>query len=367
MITHEDDTERLRVVRRYDILDTPPDGSFDRITAIAARLFKVPISIISIVDHDRIWFKSHHGLDTTQVGRDPGLCASAILKDGPHIIPDARLDVHALTNPLIAGNFGLRFYAGVPLRTHDGFNLGTLCIIDKEPRELSAENIETLRDLASVVMDQLELRISAKNSLDTKEQLLKEINHRIGNSLQLVSNSLTIQGIESDGVGRHFEEAAERVARIGRVHHRLSGTGTLETVDFKKYLIELSEDIAHSLLSGNRAHELIVESDEATLSSEMATSLGLIVNELVTNSAKYAYPDGQPGSIVVRFKVTDEQLELSVEDAGKGLPEDSDNTKYITGLGTKLIQSLVQNIEGELLVGTGSNGRGVCSRIILRK
>ena len=127
------DTElrRMAAVRRYDILDTPPDGVFDRITALAARRFGVPISIISIVDEDRIWFKSHHGLPVEEIGRDPGLCASAILSADPHILTDASIDPRSLANPLVAGDFGLRFYAGVPLTTSDGHNLGTLCIIDK--------------------------------------------------------------------------------------------------------------------------------------------------------------------------------------------------------------------------------------------
>jgi GAF domain-containing protein len=115
---------RLAALRRYDILDTPPDGSFDRITALAADLFSVPIAIISLVDHDRIWFKSHHGLDVAQIDRAPGLCASAILQDGPWILTDARADIRSLTNPLVAGEFGLRFYTGIPLQTQDGFNLG---------------------------------------------------------------------------------------------------------------------------------------------------------------------------------------------------------------------------------------------------
>jgi GAF domain-containing protein len=115
---------RLAALRRYDILDTPPDGSFDRITALAADLFSVPIAIISLVDHDRIWFKSHHGLDVAQIDRAPGLCASAILQDRPWILTDARADIRSLTNPLVAGEFGLRFYTGIPLQTQDGFNLG---------------------------------------------------------------------------------------------------------------------------------------------------------------------------------------------------------------------------------------------------
>ena len=132
------EAERLAAVRRYDVLDTPPDGAFDRITALAARLFDVPIAIVSIVDTDRIWFKSHHGLDVEEIGREAGLCASAILHDGPWLVTDAAIDPRTLANPLVAGEFGLRFYAGVPLTTHDGYNLGTLCVIDHEPRETPA-------------------------------------------------------------------------------------------------------------------------------------------------------------------------------------------------------------------------------------
>jgi GAF domain-containing protein len=109
VIIPQDESKRIEAVRRYDILDTPPDGAFDRITALAARRFDVPISIISIVDHDRIWFKSHHGLTVKQIRRDPGLCASAILAEIPHVLTDAAIDPRSLANPLVAGDFGLRF------------------------------------------------------------------------------------------------------------------------------------------------------------------------------------------------------------------------------------------------------------------
>lgn len=157
-----DEARRMKAVRRYDILDTPPDGAYDRITALASRLFATPIAIISVVDHDRIWFKSHHGLDIEQIDREPGLCASAILQNGPWIINDAPTDPRALANPLVASDFGLKFYAGVPLRTRDGFNLGTLCVLDFEPRDFSAEDTHTLEDLAAVVMDDLELRLESR-------------------------------------------------------------------------------------------------------------------------------------------------------------------------------------------------------------
>lgn len=162
-----DEAERHAAVRRYNLLDTPPDGAFDRITALAARLFSVPVAIVSVVDTDRIWFKSHHGTDVEQIGRDPGLCASAILQDEAWVVSDARADPRTLANPLVAGEFGLQFYAGVPLHSRDGHNLGTLCILDREPREFSDSDIRTLEDLAAIVMNDLELRLEGQRTLSS--------------------------------------------------------------------------------------------------------------------------------------------------------------------------------------------------------
>ena len=171
----EEEALRMSAVRRYGILDTPPDGAFDRVAAIAARLFDVPIAIVSIVDSDRIWFKSHHGVDVTEIGRDPGLCASAIMGRKPWIVTDARYDQRTLANPLVAGESGLRFYAGAPLRTHDGFNLGTLCVLDSAPREVTEAEAQTLSDLASIVMDELELRLEARRALEDSASRLRDV------------------------------------------------------------------------------------------------------------------------------------------------------------------------------------------------
>lgn len=170
-----DEETRLAALRRYDILDTPPDGAFDRITALAASLFSVPISIISLVDSDRIWFKSRHGIDVDQIDREPGLCASAIVHDDAWVLTDASRDVRSLANPLVAGDFGLRFYVGVPLTTSDGHNLGTLCVIDREPREtVPAQQIGHLKDLAALVMDEMELRIASRRTHAEIAQALAE-------------------------------------------------------------------------------------------------------------------------------------------------------------------------------------------------
>ena len=179
----ENEDQRLAAVRRYDVLDTPPDGAFERITKLAAKHFGVPVSIVSIVDSDRIWFKSHHGVDVDEIGRDPGLCASAILADEPWIVENAEVDPRTMANPLVAGELGLRFYAGAPLRTRDGFNLGTLCVIDQQPREFSEQDAEVLADMADVVMDELELRLAARKTV-SQELMLREQAERMARDLQ---------------------------------------------------------------------------------------------------------------------------------------------------------------------------------------
>lgn len=171
-----DNTEKARIytLYKYNVLDTPPDGSFDKMTQLAAKIFNVPIAIISLVDTDRIWFKSKYGLDVQQIGRDPGLCASAILSDDVYLVEDARNDPRTLTNPLVAGDFGLQFYAAAPLHTHDGFNLGTFCILDKNKRYFNTEQQDTLKMFAEVVMESLELRLMAHNTLNEMMAKLAE-------------------------------------------------------------------------------------------------------------------------------------------------------------------------------------------------
>jgi GAF domain-containing protein len=212
----ENESGRIDAVRRYDVLDTPPDGAFDRITALAARLFGVPISIISIVDHDRIWFKSHHGIDAEEIDREPGLCASAICQHEPWLVNDASVDVRTIDNPLVAGELGLRFYFGVPLRTEDGFNLGTLNVIDVEPREVTDAEVQTLEDLASIVMDELELRLDARSQLAERRRRALELNDDVVQGLALAQLALQADRPEEAraAVGRTLETAQAMVTEL---------------------------------------------------------------------------------------------------------------------------------------------------------
>lgn len=162
-------------MRRFSILDTPPDGAFDRLTSLAVRLFDVPIALVTVVDEDRIWFKSRHGLDAlTELPRDPGLCASAICQDEPYIVEYARNDPRSMANPLVAGEFGLQFYAAAQLRTREGYNLGTFCLLDRKPREFSAAERQTLVTLAEIVVDELELRLEALQTVSSERRLRRE-------------------------------------------------------------------------------------------------------------------------------------------------------------------------------------------------
>ncbi len=156
------EAQRLEALRRYNILGTPPEESFDRITALAARLFEVPIALVSLVDEYRAWFKSSYGFDVPEVSRESSMCSFALLCDDILIVPDTRSDLRFACMPFATSEPGLRFYAGAPLVTQDGFNLGTLCLLDNKPRpKLTSSEEATLKDLAAMVVDELELRLAA--------------------------------------------------------------------------------------------------------------------------------------------------------------------------------------------------------------
>lgn len=354
-IIPENETQRIAAVKRYDILDTPPDGAFDRITNIAARRFEVPISIISIVDHDRIWFKSHHGVDVKQIGRDPGLCASAILSDLPHVLSNAAIDPRSLANPLVAGDFGLRFYAGVPLRTQDGFNLGTLCVIDKEPRPVNQKQIDDLKDLASVVMDQMELRLSARRAIAQAQLMAKEIDHRVTNSLQFISGILTMQGRNSNSeTADHLRMAANRVAAVAQVHRNFYTTEADEASCIT-FLRRLCTD-----LSGVLGRAIKVEGDEGMVPTTKIQPIGLMLNELITNAAKHG-----GGRIDVAYNIVGDKHELSVCDEGEGLGSDF-NAEKTSGLGMKVVTALARQLGGNMSAQANPAGRGACFKVAYR-
>ncbi len=168
-----DEATRIDALRALKILDTSPEERFDRLTRLAKRLFGVPIALVSLVDTDRQWFKSCVGLDAEETPRDISFCGHAILEDDIFLIPDAAMDDRFKDNPLVTDEPHIRFYAGCPLTVANGSKLGTLCIIDRDPREFCEEDLELLGDLARMAEQEL-----AAVQLATMDELTMLSNRR---------------------------------------------------------------------------------------------------------------------------------------------------------------------------------------------
>src|SRR5438874_2772183 len=170
--------KRLKVLWQYEVLDTVPEEVFDDLTELAARICEAPIALITLVDEDRQWFKSKVGISLNETSRDISFCGHAITQSELFIVPDATKDQRFAQNPLVISEPKVRFYAGAPLVTPDGYALGTLCVIDKVPRELRPAQKQALRILARHVMSQLVLRrrsLELANAQKERDGIQKEL------------------------------------------------------------------------------------------------------------------------------------------------------------------------------------------------
>lgn len=174
----KNEVKRIEILWQYDVLDTPPEKSFDELTSLAAYICEAPVALITLVDEDRQWFKSKVGVSLNQTSRDVSMCAHAILQKDLLIVPDATLDKRFKDNPLVVSEPKIRFYAGAPLISPSGHALGTLCVIDQVPRQLTKDQKEALRVLSRHVMAQLELRRRSREldrSQDDCEKLKRDL------------------------------------------------------------------------------------------------------------------------------------------------------------------------------------------------
>ncbi len=169
------DERRVAALRALDMLDTAHDARFERLTRLACALFKVPIALVSLVDHDRQWFKSHPGLDTDQTPRSIAFCSHAVELDEMLVVPDASADARFADNPLVTGEPHIRFYAGQPVHSADGYAVGTLCVIDRVAREFDPAQRQHLRDLAQLVEDELN-KGAILRAREAAEQTLVQLN-----------------------------------------------------------------------------------------------------------------------------------------------------------------------------------------------
>lgn len=157
-----DEPQRLRQLERYGVIGSPSDEHFERIVELASLIFSVPITAISLVEQDRQWFLCNLGLEASETPRDQAFCAHAIASEGVMVVPDATQDPRFSANPLVTAAPHIRFYAGAPLHTPEGHNLGTLCVIDRQPRQISELQVRQLTLLSQMVMHEIELRRQAR-------------------------------------------------------------------------------------------------------------------------------------------------------------------------------------------------------------
>ena len=212
------EVKRLLSLKRLEVLDTQPEALFDNLVQIAASLCEVPISLITLVDKDRQWFKANLGLDgVSQTPREVSFCSHAIQQDEIFEIPNAKLDPRFSDNPLVNGNPEIRFYAGCPLRLSDGTNAGTLCLIDKQPKYLNAHQRETLVHLSKIAVTLLETR-NLLRDLSERESQIRLLTESaplgickcdLTGRCEFVNNSwLTICGMsEADALGFGWTQA----------------------------------------------------------------------------------------------------------------------------------------------------------------
>ena len=202
----EDESARLDALRRYDILDTIAEQVYDDITEIAAYVAQSPIALISLVDHERQWFKSRIGLAVSETPRELAFCAHALLNpEQPLMVPDAERDERFADNPLVTGEPDIRFYFGAPLVTPDSHALGTLCVIDRVPRELTADQVRVLTALSRQVMTQLELR---RYAIDLQEAAAAR-------EVYLAQLELYQQKLEEANAKLHEDSLTDKLTGVG--------------------------------------------------------------------------------------------------------------------------------------------------------
>jgi diguanylate cyclase (GGDEF)-like protein len=200
---------RLEALDRYDVLDTPREEAFDRLTRLARRVLDVPIAAVSLIDGHRQWFKSCDGLSGGETKREHAFCDHAIRAAEPLIVPDALADLRFAENPYVTGDPNVRFYAGIPLRSSDGHNVGTLCVVDKKPRELDRAQLDILNDLARLAADELELRAIATRDVLTDSSSRRDFKERGAQAVALAlrhHHALSVIALDID----HFKRVNDK-------------------------------------------------------------------------------------------------------------------------------------------------------------
>lgn len=366
---HHSQTQRLAALRSLGILDTPREAEFDDIVRVVSAICETPISVINLIDDNRQWFKAEVGLDVRETPLPASICAHAILQPDLFVVPDTLLDTRFSDNPLVTGEPRLRFYAGALLETREGLPLGTICVLDYKPRELNENQKDLLRLMASQIMKLFELRRANAEEQAARRRaealatenatLAREGDHRVMNSLNLVSAVLALQSRTSTpDVRTQLEDAQRRVHAIATVHQQLHSAGSLEYIEIRGFLASLCENLKATAPACIDA--IHTELEEASIRSDEASTMGLITAELLANAFKHAYPGGRHGPVRVKFSRHGDAWRLTVSDDGIGLPAGFDPTRR-NSVGMRVITTLVSRLNATLTFE--SQGRGAAFTI----
>jgi two-component sensor histidine kinase len=344
--------QRLSTLDAYDILDTEAEPEFDDIVALASQICDVPVSLISLVDDDRQWFKSSIGFEPTQTPLDQSVCSHAILEDDILEINDMSKDERTKDNALHTDGPKVNFYAGANLVAPNGMPIGTLCVLDTQPRELTELQRLALRTLSRQVMTQLELR----KKLRQEETLRQETDHRVKNSLQTISSILRMSARQvSDPVALDILGLVERrLHAVSSLHSELMSKDGAGKVNVTAYLDRVGQLMSE--LCPDNVH-LTWNGVDLPIEASKASAVGMIVSEFTANSVKHAFPDNQNGRIDISLtQKKGAGWLLTCQDDGVGQDGAKTDTLTSTGLGEMLMSSAAAQLGGSLMQEAANSG-----------
>jgi signal transduction histidine kinase len=366
----ENEDRRLALLKQLGILDTLEEQAYDDLTYLAAKICDTPISLVSLVDAGRQWFKSHHGLDVRETPRELAFCAHAILSDDVFIVENADTDPRFSDNPLTVGAPYVKFYAGAPLILENNIRLGTLCIIDNVPRSITDEQINALKALSRQVVSQLQLRLKLTEMqyLDhAKDEFLAMVSHELRTPLTSITGSLTLLANKKkvptpETSEKLIDVACRNSNRLLAIVNDILDIAKIEAgklvldkrpLDLIQTIttaIELNSDycsLCKCQISIDTTHK-----DEAIMVFADEQRLLQVITNLVSNAAKFTHKED---TILVSLEKEAGNAIIKVTDHGPGLSESQQ-----LGLFEKFKQ--INSSPNEKLPGTGL-GLNICKHI----
>lgn len=335
---HPDQARRLAALHDLDILDTETEAEYDQIAELVAAICDAPVGVVNLIDADRQWFKAETGLGVRSTPLDTSLCSHVILQGDYVEIPDTLEDVRMSDNPLCLGDEGYRFYAGAVLTSEEGHPVGTLCVLDTKPRELTAFQRQTVQALGRQVMRLFDLRLALK-----RQQLLaREVDHRVKNSLAMIAAIVRLQSNRSKSpeVKSALETVQARLAAITALHEELH-QAEQSSVELAGFLDRLRRHLRPLLPNGVKFE---TDCEPACFPSDVVSTIGLIVNEFVANAAKHGLGAGGDGAVAIIGRRHGDTYVLMSSNDGPADEEALAAIRTSAGLGTRIIAATAQGI-----------------------